>query len=347
MCYRFRLPALFRRVCLFLLSASVPLAWTPATAAEWAEKMFETRKHDFGFVARGSKSEFRFKFQNIYKEDVHVAGVRASCGCVSVSVPKTDLKTWETGEIVVDYNTRGFLGKHGATITVTIDRPFFAEVRLYIDGYIRSDVVFDPPLVDLGSVDVGKPSATKRVKVRFSGRGDWTIQDVTSANTNFEVEISKPVRAAGHVEYELSVRLKDGAPPGFIKDRLTLVTNDSSGQRIPLYVEGRVLPALSVSPAALFLGELRPGQQASKTIIVHGKKPFKVATIECDDKSFVFKTDDQAATLHKIPVTFTAPKSPGRITRTIHIKTDTGATAQLQATANILGEQGREAISGP
>jgi hypothetical protein len=309
--------------------------------------MFETRKHDFGFVARGSKSEFRFKFQNVYKEDIHVAGVRASCGCVSVSVPKADLKTWETGEIVADYNTRGFLGKHGATITVTIDRPYFAEVRLYIDGYIRSDVVFDPPLVDLGSVDAGKPSATKRVKVRFSGRGDWSIQDVTSANSNFEVEISKPVRSSGHVEYELAVRLKDGAPAGFIKDRLTLVTNDSSGQKIPLYVEGRVLPALTVSPAALFLGELKPGQQATKTIIVHGKKPFKVAAIECEDKNFQFKTDDQTATLHKIPVTYTAGKTAGRISRTIHIKTDSGATAQLQATANITGEQPADVISGP
>ena len=323
-----------------LLTCSLLLAWTAdANAAEWAEKMFDTRKHDFGFVARSSKAEFRFKFQNIYKEDIHVASVRASCGCVSVTVSKPDLKTWETGEIVADYNTRGFLGKHGATITVTIDRPYFAEVRLYIDGYIRSDVVFEPPLVDLGSLEGGKASPTKKVKVRYTGRSDWTIQDVTSSNSNFEVEISKPMRYPGHVEYELSVRLKDGAPAGFLKDRLTLVTSDVSGQKIPLYVEGRIMPALTVSPASLFLGDVKPGQRVAKTIIVHGKKPFKVTGVECDDKGFEFKPEEQAATLHKIPVTYTAGKSPGRVSRTIHIKSDSGATAQLQATANVIAEQ--------
>jgi len=52
-------------------------------AQDWAKKMFKVTKHDFGTVARGAKSEFRFEFENIYEEDLHIAGVRSSCGCTS------------------------------------------------------------------------------------------------------------------------------------------------------------------------------------------------------------------------------------------------------------------------
>ena len=55
----------------------------PVLAQQWAKDMFETTKHDFGTVARGAKAEFRFELTNRYLEDVHIAGVRSSCGCIT------------------------------------------------------------------------------------------------------------------------------------------------------------------------------------------------------------------------------------------------------------------------
>ena len=99
-----------------------------------------------------AKQIFEFELQNIYKEDIHISRVRASCGCTIPSIKKHDLKTWETGAIIAEYNTRSFLGKRGATVTVTIDKPFPAEVQLTVKGYIRSDVTFSPALVQFGDV---------------------------------------------------------------------------------------------------------------------------------------------------------------------------------------------------
>ena len=48
------------------------------SAQEWAKKMFPVTQHEFGTVARGSKQEYRFELKNIYKEDVHIAGVESS-----------------------------------------------------------------------------------------------------------------------------------------------------------------------------------------------------------------------------------------------------------------------------
>ncbi len=126
---------------------------TPCFGQEWAQNMFKVREHDFGTVARGAKAEYRFVFDNIYMEDVHIAGVRTSCGCTTPSVENPSLKTYEKGAILAHFNTPTFQGARGATLTVTIDKPFYAEVQLHVKGFIRSDVVVEPGSVQVGSVD--------------------------------------------------------------------------------------------------------------------------------------------------------------------------------------------------
>jgi hypothetical protein len=170
-----------------LVAASILLSvlTSAASAQQWAYKLFgETTSHDFGTVARAAKSEFTFEMQNVFKETIHISGVRASCGCAIPRVLKPTLETWEKGGIAVEFNTRSFLGQRKATITVTIDQPYYAEVQLTIAGFIRGDVVFDPGTVKFDAVAAGD-EATRTVNVNYAGRSDWQIVDVRSANTKW------------------------------------------------------------------------------------------------------------------------------------------------------------------
>ena len=162
---------------------------------------------------RGGKAQFKFTFKNIYQEPVHVASVRSSCSCTLPETSKSDLKTWETSDIIANLNTNAFLGSHSATITVTFDKPFLAEVQLQVTGNIRSDIVMQPGAVELGTIDVGQ-GAEKKLSLTHTGRGDWIISDVRSANTNFEVEVQEQQRTAANVTYDLTVRLKPSARSG-------------------------------------------------------------------------------------------------------------------------------------
>lgn len=307
-----------------------------ASGQEWARKMFKVTSHDFGSVARGAKAEYLFELQNIYEEDVHISGVRSSCGCTTPSITKDTLKTWNKGGILAAFNTRSFLGQRSATITVTIDKPFFAEVQLTVEGYIRSDVVFNPGAVSLGTVDMGA-GAERKVAVNYAGRADWKILDVRSANPHFEVELKETERTGGRVGYEMTVRLKPDAPAGFIQDELTIVTDDQRMRNIPLAVEGNVAAALTLSPASLFLGVLEPGQSVTKQLVVQGKEPFTITDVKCDDPSFEFKIPSEPKKLHLVPVVFTAGDKPGNISKVIEIATDLhgGATAHCSASATI------------
>jgi hypothetical protein len=313
----------FQRACL-LAWVLLALSSDPAIAQEWARKMFEEgTEHKFGVVARGAKVEYRFPIKNLYVEDVHILSVRSSCGCTTPVVTKDTIKTFETAELIAQFNTRSFTGEKNATLTVTFDKPFLAEVQVHVSGYIRSDVVLSPGSVDLGSVQQGTTSE-KEIAITYAGRSDWQVLDVQSANPSIKTELTETGRGAGQVSYKLLVKLADDAPVGYIKDQLILVTNDVRAKQFPVDVEGRVAAEVSISPSSLFMGVLQPGQSATKQLVIRSNKAFHVKSVTCDDDCFVFKTSDEAKQLHVIPVTFTAGEEPGKITHKLKIETDLG-----------------------
>ncbi|NUQ61240.1 MAG: DUF1573 domain-containing protein [Pirellulales bacterium] len=303
----------------------VGVACSTGFGQEWATKMFETKEHDFGAVARGAKAEFEFVLSNIYVEDVHVASARSSCGCTSVSIQKPLLKTYEKGAIVATLNSRSFYGRKGATITVTIDQPFYAEVQLHVTSYIRSDVVFHPGAVQFGSINQGTPAESK-VAISYAGRSDWQILEVRSANPHLSGDVVETGRGNGEVRYELLVHLDSDAPVGYVRDQLVLVTNDRNATQVPVLVEAKIDSPVAASPTSLFMGVVQPGQKVTKPLVIRAGKPFRILSVSCDDASFEFDTssETEAKAIHVIPVTFVAGVDPGKVVKTIRVETDLG-----------------------
>jgi hypothetical protein len=297
------------------------LAADGASAKEWAQKMFKVMRHDFGHVAHGSKQSFGFEVTNLYEEDVHIADVRTSCGCTSPSITKNTLKSWEKGSILATLNTQSFSGQRHATITVVIDKPYYAEVQLLVTVNIHNDIEISPGVVSFGNVDQGT-AVEREVTVTYYGRNTWQIKDVQSSNQNLEVELSEPMRQADRVSYRMVVRLKDSAPAGYLNDALTLVSNDRRLPSVPVALEGQVVSPLSVSPASIFVGVLKPGQTVTKQLVVRAKKPFKITSIGGGNESLTFKAPADAKPVHLVPVTFTAGKEAGEFEYSIEIETD-------------------------
>jgi hypothetical protein len=201
---------------------------------------------------------------------------------------------------------------------------------------VRTDVMVNPGSVQFGSVDQGA-ALLQKVNVNYTGgSSNWKILEVKSNNPNLKAEVAETGRNYGQANYSLKVRLDEKTPVGYLNDQLILVTSDN--QKIPVLVEGRVEPSVSVSPAALFMGVVQPGQKVTKQLVVKSKKPFKITGITCDDKSFEFDTskekDADAKPVHLVPVTFMAGEDLGKIVKTIKIQTDQGQfTPELAAYA--------------
>src|SRR6266481_2369906 len=139
---------------------NVMFAATGCFADQWVDSMLAEREHDFGTVARGADTVYRFPVKNIYLQDVQLVSVHASCGCTTPTLENATLKSGETGYIVATFNTRTFSGIHAATLTLEVawdDKGVHreGETQVRVHGNIRTDLVFQPGEVKFDSVDQG------------------------------------------------------------------------------------------------------------------------------------------------------------------------------------------------
>ncbi len=303
---------------------------------DWAKEIFDQSSYDFGVVARGAKVEHKFTIENKWVEDLIITLVQSSCGCTSAKIDKKHLKTWEKAELTVVVDTRSFLGRKDATITVKLASPFPEEVQIHSHVYIRSDVVVQPGVVQFGSISQGA-AMKQKVSVSYAGRDDWRIERVESANPNLEGRVTEVSRGGGQVKYDLWATLKANAPAGYIQDQLTLVTNDidQRAAHVPVAVEGVVSTALSVRPSPLFMGVIETGQTVTKPLVIQGKTPFKITAVRCGDSRFQIKAPEGAKAVQLLPITFDAKDVSGRITGKIRIETDYPQSKTLEVDVNV------------
>jgi hypothetical protein len=281
---------------------------------EWAEKMFDSTSHDFGAVARGADVSHRFQVKNLYKEDVRVSNVTASCGCTSPRFDNTPIKTGESTYIDVSMDTHKFQHDKSSTVTVTFDQPTYAVVTIPVKVYIRTDVVLTPGSINFGAVDLGS-GQDRKIELSYAGDPNWAITKVVTNNENLKADVKETMRQNGQVGYDLIVGLSPKAPAGYLRQQIMLTTNDQAGQ-IPVLVEARVESDVTITPSIVQLGSVLPGTAKVQTVILRGSKPFAIEKVECESAHGLFKmpklTPD-AKPVHVIALTFTAPKESGPI----------------------------------
>lgn len=320
-----------------VLAAVLLVPMLAAQAADWSDKAFPIKSHDFGTVAVAAKTEFVFPVVNPFSGTMHIRTVRASCGCTTPIVETEYIEPNESGTIRARFNTDTFRGKRGATLTVVIDQPMYTEVRLRVDGYIRSDMVFHPGALEFSKLTQGE-SVTKSTQVLYAGRSDWEIVDARSNHPWLIPTVKETSRGNGRVNYEIHVSVREDAPTGFFQDEILVFTNDRSMPRVPLRVAGEVDSTLTISPQAIALGSIKPGQSVSQKLILIGREPFAIDSIEADGWDIEFTPVSEAKKTHILMTQFT-PNSDatGPVKSTIVIRTsgEESVTAKALLTAEV------------
>jgi hypothetical protein len=155
---------------------------------------------------------------------------------------------------------------------------------------------------------------------------------VRAANDYLQAELKETGRGGGRVNYRLTVRLKEGAPQGYLNDQLSLVTNDARGNRIPLDIEGKVEADLTVTPSPLVFGTVPQGAEVAKKIIVRGGKPFRLTSVNCPE-GFSAQVGNEAKTYHVVEVKL-QPNKPGSLSGKIRFETDLGPGMAVEVPAH-------------
>jgi hypothetical protein len=320
---------------------------------DWATAMFDssdlhngTVSHNFGVVARGAEVTHRFRIRNIYKQVVQIGNVTTTCGCTAPQFDGTPVKTGEETYVTITMDTNRFQHQKNSTVTVTFAQPQFAEVRIPVEVYIRSDVVLTPGAINFGAVGVGE-KAERTVEIAYAGRPNWTIdKKVINDDPNIQTRLVEVSRDnASNVNYRLEVSLAPTTPVGFLRKQITLVTDDATGSQIPILVQARVEGDITVTPSVVQLGTLSPRSEATKTVLFRSGKPFVIERVECNSNLQAFRMpalSKDAKPVHVLSLAFTAPNTVGPFSETF-IVTIAGRPKPIEFTAQGMIEGGATA----
>lgn len=303
------------------LTASLLVAPTNVSADDWADQIVKTKKIDFGVIATGSEAKKYVEVKNIYDRAIHISDVRTTCGCSAAAVGKKTLEPGETSSVEVKMNTSKFRQRKDSNLIISFDRPRFAEVRVPITAYIRTDVVFTPGSIKFGNVDLGEEGKAS-VDIAYAGRSDWDIVNIKITNQNLKATLTPKARGNGRVDYRLDMILAPSTKAGRIRDLVQIVTNDTTNPFVPLMVEGTIVPDITITPAKVAVRPVSAGQSTRVQIVVKGKKPFKIDEIDCEGMEDCFHASikDTASSIHIVPIEFNAPNRPGKFSEELIVK---------------------------
>lgn len=326
-----------RSFVLVVMAVSSVVFLPAAKARDWAQDLFSIKSHNFGTVAVGSDTTFRFPIFNNTNHDIVIGSVRTSCGCTTATAENNRIAVGTTGAIVAKFNTGTFRGQKGATITVVFNQPRFAEVRLRVDGYIRQDLVFNPGAVDFGTLQQGS-SVQRKIAIAYAGRDDWRIMDIENSLPFLRTQHKAVQRGDQRVNYELLVTLTEEAPPGTLLHELVLVTNDRSKPRVPIRIVGQVEAGLLINPSVVSVGAIKQGEVFSQRLVVRGRAPFLVESIRCEGWDCRFDPPTAAKATHVLNVEMVPIGEPGELRAPLVVLTtqeDQQQSARVLVTAEI------------
>jgi hypothetical protein len=295
------------------------ISGTVMAAESWGTDLFRIKKHDFGRVTIGADVVYSFVMENIYQQDIKILGVHSSCGCTIPSLSTNFLKAGEKGAVIAKFNTNGqHTREKSATLTIDLETEVDGQllresVLLYVSGYIRSDVVLTPGIVEFGAITAGQ-TEVRSVQLEYAGRRDWALTKVERSNPFIHAKAEEIERSAREIAYRITVTIKDNAPIGYIRDVLRFATNELSGNsngvtEIVLPVQGVVTASVQAKPAPLMVGLLTPGETVSKNIVVRSKLPFRIMEVTSQDKRFRFTFSEQESAIQLVSVLFSAKKT--------------------------------------
>ena len=323
----------FTRILLPLVVVACTAA--SAVAQDWGAKMFDRTEIKFGSVARLSDTTFKVKVKNLYVEEIQITSLSTSCGCISwIDKPVISIPSKQERELTIRLDTIGHSGDKNVRAFVTLYEPIqrlTSSVTIPVQGRIRADFEVRPSHVGFGPIDVGK-GYIQRIGINYiGGRPDWKIVEAKVSNPHLTAKVVEKSRFGGSATYEATVEIDANAPLGILRDQLILTTNDVGDSSISIPVEAKVEADIVVTDVQF--GTVTPGQSKSMTVIVRGKKPFKIEkvnhvitevrakpaadgtgaandTVSLTD-AIAVKTPDTTAPLHMLTVTVTPPAEPG------------------------------------
>jgi hypothetical protein len=223
---------------------------------------FENSAVDFGTIRRGEKREAKFNFRNSGHGPLIIQGIQAPCDCTSVESTKGKVfAPNEAGTVSITFDSTDYLGPISKAVTVISNERQQPDRTLSISATVITDIEVTPPLIDFGDIPAGS-SIVQTVKIKSLMKGPLKIEKLKYNDSILEAT-SKPINDQ---EFQLSVRLKEQAPIGFLKDTVILKNNSPTLGDLPVPIRANVKGRINLSSPYVEFGFIASGNKSTKSL---------------------------------------------------------------------------------
>ncbi len=221
---------------------------------------FAAPVYDFGRADAGDIVKHTYKFKNTGNQVLVVNNVQPSCGCTAAGQWTREVKPGETGTIPIQFNSRGYRGIVGKTITVLSNAKNEPRKYLMLKGTIWMPIdVF--PTYPVLSVTPEQPASSKVVTITNNTEGPVAVFAPAVNNPGLQVELR--TNQVGKA-YELVVSPAKPLPKSSLRGQITLRTSLPKLPELTITAFLNYQPLIQVWPSGVFLppGPL-PGKYVS------------------------------------------------------------------------------------
>jgi hypothetical protein len=226
---------------------------------------FAVTNYDFGKVKAGEMVKYTFIFTNTGSVALEVSEVRPSCGCTTAGDWTKKADPGRTGMIPVQFDSGKFNGTVHKTVTVSSNDKHRPSVVLQLSGTVWKPIEIIPPYVVL-YVRPEATNASTNVRLISNLEEPMTISDLVSSRPGTTVTVVRTNNPGK--EYLLSISASPPFSGGTGQAKVTLRTSSAEMPIVEIPFWANVIPAISVSPAALILPEQRPLGKIMSSLII-------------------------------------------------------------------------------
>lgn len=252
----------------------------PASEPNGPDLRADAYNWDFGFIEQGQQAGNVFTLENKGVEDLVLSKVETSCTCTLAFLPKESrLPPGGKGELVVGFDSAGREGGQSQTVYIYSNDPISPIVQLRVGGVIKpTRLPVSARSLQFGTI-TKRDGSTRVFSIRDPGDGSLTVSEVTSDSPFVKATLTRDDKQG--LEYRVTVELQPGAPIGEFKGKITVHSNHPKEPVVEIPIAAEVIGDIETFPNQFFLGLLKKGQGASKTITLSttAKERLKVKKI--------------------------------------------------------------------
>jgi hypothetical protein len=232
---------------------------------------FDNVSRDFGTVIEDTLLTHTFYLTNRGSENLEILSIRPSCGCTAATTSANTVLPGKKSDIIVEFDTAGFLGDKENTVMVRTNDPENSLVVLTINATIVSPVKVLPERIWLGDINSGG-KILREIKVVDPGDESLQVTNISSP-PDISGEISEAIQDTTFkkvIPVMLSMNITGKAGP--FERIVEIHTNNKDRSMIAVSVSGVILPSVSVFPTQIFFGEVKSNSTKTSQITISKTK---------------------------------------------------------------------------